>query len=159
MAEASPFAQTRAAPRAWRPTAGARQPVTVVAEPGETTGGVRALLRVEGLLVLAAASAAYAQTGSGWPLFAMLFLLPDLSMLGYLAGPQRGALVYNLGHSYVGPAVLAGMGWALAWPAVWPVALVWLAHIGFDRALGYGLKYTAGFRATHLGRLGERDPW
>ena len=39
------------------------------------------------------------------------------------------------------------------------VALVWCAHIGFDRALGYGLKYAAGFRETHLGRLGRADPW
>lgn len=38
-----------------------------------------------------------------------------------------------------------------------PVALglVWLAHIGLDRLLGYGLKYRDHFQHTHLGRLGR----
>ena len=30
-----------------------------------------------------------------------------------------------------------------------------LLLIGIDRALGYGLKYTAGFGLTHLGRIGK----
>jgi len=38
--------------------------------------------------------------------------------------------------------------------AMLPIALIWFAHIGIDRALGYGLKYTSGFKDTHLGRLG-----
>jgi hypothetical protein len=42
----------------------------------------------------------------------------------------------------------------MAWPIAGSVALIWLAHIGFDRALGYGLKYKAGFGFTHLGRIG-----
>jgi hypothetical protein len=29
------------------------------------------------------------------------------------------------------------------------------AHIGIDRALGYGLKYSTGFGFTHLGRIGK----
>jgi hypothetical protein len=35
------------------------------------------------------------------------------------------------------------------------VALIWAAHIGMDRALGYGLKETSGFTRTHLGRVGK----
>jgi hypothetical protein len=35
------------------------------------------------------------------------------------------------------------------------IAMIWLAHIGFDRALGYGLKYASGFGFTHLGRIGK----
>jgi len=113
---------------------------------GAASGGVRLLLRLEGLVVLAAALAGYSQLGAGWGAFAIAFLLPDLSWLGYLAGPRQGAAAYNVAHSYLGPVALA-------------LGLVWCAHIGFDRMLGYGLKYASGFGATHLGRLGPADPW
>ena len=33
------------------------------------------------------------------------------------------------------------------------VALIWLAHIGMDRLLGYGLKYPSAFKDTHLQRV------
>jgi hypothetical protein len=55
--------------------------------------------------------------------------------------------------------MIAGLG--MAAPLVLSIAMIWLAHIGFDRALGYGLKYSAGFGFTHLGRLllqGMRKP-
>jgi hypothetical protein len=93
--------------------------------------------------------------GAGWSVFFACFLLPDLSFLGYFAGPRIGALAYNTAHSYIG-AVACLVG-ALAWPSqVAPaVALIWLAHIGFDRALGYGLKYSSGFGFTHLGPIGR----
>lgn len=126
---------------------------------GSVTGGVRALLRLEGLAVLLLALAAYAQFGAGWGVFALLFLAPDLSFLGYLAGPRTGALAYNAAHSYAGPLALLALGVLGAMPALLAAALVWLAHIGFDRALGFGLKYAAGFSATHLGRVGRADPW
>src|SRR5262245_22092899 len=119
------------------------------------THGVRATLRTEGLLLLVAATAAYFHAGYGGLGFGLLFLLPDLSLLGYLAGPRLGALSYNTAHSTVGPLALAAAG-VLAAHAVLPYALIWLAHIGMDRAFGYGLKYAAGFRFTHLGHIGKR---
>lgn len=109
--------------------------------------------------MLALAVAAYAQFGAGWGWFALLFLLPDLSFLGYLRGPRVGALAYNAAHSYAGPLALLAAGVLGAMPALLALALVWCAHIGFDRALGYGLKYTSGFGDTHLGRIGPADPW
>ena len=123
------------------------------------SGGVRALLRLEGALVFGVALAAYAQFGAGWGVFALWLLAPDLSLLGYLAGPRVGAALYNAAHSYAGPALLLALGLFAAQP--WAVAgsLVWLTHIGLDRALGYGLKYAAGFAFTHLGRIGKADPW
>jgi hypothetical protein len=127
--------------------------------PGSANGGVRLLLRAEGLVMLAASVAAYAQFGAGWGWFAALFLLPDLSLLAYLAGPRRGALAYNAAHSYLGAVGLLAVGVLSASPLLLAAALVWCAHIGFDRLLGYGLKYSAGFAHTHLGRLGRRDPW
>jgi len=118
----------------------------------------RHLLRLEGLAVLAAATLGYAALGGSWPLFAALFLLPDLAMAGYLRGPALGALAYNLAHSHRSPAVLAAAGLVLGAEEAVAVALIWSAHIGFDRALGYGLKYPEGFAATHLGRLATPRP-
>ncbi len=34
--------------------------------------------------------------------------------------------------------------------------MIWCAHIGFDRAFGYGLKYSAGFGFMHRGRKGQK---
>ncbi len=118
-------------------------------------GAPRAILRLEGLAMLAAAMAAYAQTGKGWWLFAALLLVPDLVMLGYLAGPRIGAALYNLGHSYALPAVLGAAAFWLASPLGAALAFIWLAHIGMDRAVGYGLKYPDAFHHTHLGGKGS----
>lgn len=121
---------------------------------GATVGTVRAVLRLEGLCVLAACLFAYSKFGAGWGVFFTWFLLPDLSMLGYLAGPRVGAFTYNAAHSSIG--AVACLASSVAWPEVpAAVGLIWLAHIGFDRALGYGLKYRQGFGWTHLGPIGR----
>jgi hypothetical protein len=117
-------------------------------------GMVRTWLRVEGLLVFAAGLALYAQGERSWLLFAALFLAPDVSFLGYLAGPRSGASVYNLAHSYTLPLALALGALVMDLDTLLPFALIWIAHIGFDRALGYGLKYPTGFGHTHLGPIG-----
>ncbi len=126
------------------------------------TGGVRTLLRAEGAVVFGVALAAYAQFGAGWGVFALWLLAPDLSLLGYLAGPRVGAALYNAAHSYAGPALLLALGVLAAMPWALAGGLIWMTHIGLDRALGYGLKYAAGFAFTHLGRIGRigrADPW
>lgn len=139
--------------------------MTVDANPGAAVaGGPRALLRVEGLLVLLAGLGAYwylAGGTIGWWGF-LLFFLPDLSIFAYLAGPRAGAFLYNAAHTYLTPAALAlaaGLysGITLHDIADWTTALaaLWAAHIGFDRALGYGLKYRTAFADTHLGRIGR----
>jgi hypothetical protein len=126
-----------------------------VTATGEVTGGVRILLRLEGLTLFAGMVLLYAVWGGSWLLFALLFLAPDLSFLAYLAGSRLGAIVYNAVHSYMAPVVLLTTGFALEWPLLLSIAMIWLAHIGMDRALGYGLKYEAGFGFTHLGRIGR----
>ncbi|WP_234983790.1 DUF4260 family protein [Pseudacidovorax sp. RU35E] len=129
---------------------------------GAVHGGVRLLLRAEGAALLLFAVLAYAQMAPGqWGRFAALLLLPDLAMLGYLAGPAIGARAYNAAHSVISPVLLAGAGFATPAQAtlLWSLAAIWLAHIGLDRLLGYGLKYGRGFGHSHLGRLGPRDPW
>ncbi|MEO0557673.1 MAG: DUF4260 domain-containing protein [Bacteroidota bacterium] len=114
-----------------------------------------ALLRLEGLAIGALAVWGFALTDVSWWLFAALILVPDLGMLGYLASSSVGALTYNAVHTYVAPALLAGLVIPLGWAWGVPVALVWAAHIGFDRALGYGLKSPESFQQTHLGRVGR----
>jgi hypothetical protein len=125
---------------------------------GAVTGAVRILLRLEGLALLASMVLVYALWGGSWWIFALLLLLPDISLAAYLAGPGTGAIVYNAVHSTVIPAALAALGLALGQPLMVSLAIIWLAHIGMDRAVGYGLKYQAGFGFTHLGRIGTKTP-
>lgn len=120
---------------------------------------VRGWLRLEGGVLLGAAVAAYAGLDAGWLKFALLFLLPDVSFLAYLAGPRVGAAGYNVLHSYALPLALVVTAEATAQAGLLPVALIWLAHIGFDRMLGYGLKYPTAFQDTHLGRMGRQRHW
>jgi hypothetical protein len=122
---------------------------------GTATGGVKWLLRAEGLALFLAACALYDIWGGRWWLFVVLFLVPDVSFAAYLAGPRIGAGLYNTVHTTLVPIVLMGIGAALAVPLLTSIAIVWLAHIGLDRALGYGLKYQTGFGFTHLGRIGR----
>jgi hypothetical protein len=110
----------------------------------------RAILRIEALGVMAAACALYHLQGYSWQTFAIFFLLPDISMLGYAFGKRFGAAVYNVGHSYAIPAMIGAGGLALKNELALMAAIIWVAHIGFDRALGYGLKYPDAFRHTHL---------
>lgn len=111
------------------------------------------LLHLEGFLVLVAAGASYGHFHYSWWKFAALFLIPDLAMIGYFAGPKVGALFYNLGHTYLSVAIAGAAGLMVHWHPVLPVCLIWLAHIGFDRGLGYGLKYPTAFKDTHLARV------
>ena len=125
------------------------------AATGAATGGLRTLLRLEGLTLFIGMTLLYAVWEGSWWVYAVLFLAPDLGFLGYLAGPRAGAIVYNAAHSYLAPMVLMTTGFAISSPLMLSIAMIWLAHIGFDRALGFGLKYSAGFGFTHLGRIGK----
>jgi len=128
---------------------------TSTTETGAATGSVRILLRLEGVVLFAGMTLLYGLWDGSWWVYAILFLAPDLSFAAYLAGPKAGAIVYNAAHSYLAPVALMTAGLAMASPLVLSIAMIWLAHIGIDRALGYGLKYQAGFAFTHLGRIGK----
>lgn len=128
---------------------------TATPETGAATGGVRLLLRLEGVVLFFGMTLLYGLWEGSWWVYAILFLAPDLSFAAYLAGPKAGAIVYNAAHSYLLPVALMTAGLAIASPLTLSLAMIWLAHIGIDRALGYGLKYQAGFASTHLGRIGK----
>lgn len=113
----------------------------------------RLLLRIEGGAVCAAALAVYFDADFGWVLLLVLFLAPDLTFVGYAAGPRVGAAVYNAAHTYVGPLALGAGGIIGDSDLATQLGLIWAAHIGIDRLLGYGLKYPTRFRDTHLQRV------
>ena len=130
---------------------------TATAEPaGAVTGGLRTMLRLEGLALFLGMTLLYWVWDGSWWIYAALFLAPDLSFAAYFFGSRFGAMVYNAAHTYMVPMALMTVGFATAEPLVLSIAMIWLAHIGFDRALGYGLKYSTGFTFTHLGRIGKK---
>jgi len=116
------------------------------------------LLKTEELAEALFALACFATLPYAWWVLPATFLLPDLSMLGYLAGPRVGAVTYNFAH-HKGVAIAVGIvGWWLGQPVLMLAGSVLLFHSAFDRLLGYGLKYDTGFQDTHLGRVGVRQP-
>jgi hypothetical protein len=118
----------------------------VLTEPGF-------LLRAEGAALFVLSLFLYHFAGAGWRTFLLLFLWPDLFMLGYIWNARIGSSFYNLVHTEILPMALAGFafsGHRLPWLSF---ALIWLAHIGLDRALAFGLKYPTAFKDTHLQRI------
>ncbi len=112
-------------------------------------------LRVEALAVLALSTGLYWSTGGRWWLFAALLLVPDIAMLFYLLNQKAGSIAYNTVHSYVAALAVLIIAMGGHHNALVPYLLIWIAHIAFDRALGYGLKYPGSFRETHLGLVGK----
>lgn len=113
----------------------------------------KVMLHVEGAFILILSIYLYAQQDYGWLMFFLLLLAPDISMLGYIVNKDVGAFMYNIFHTYSVPIVLVIIGLFLTIELVLAIGLIWFAHIGMDRMLGYGLKYTTDFKDTHLSRV------
>jgi hypothetical protein len=141
--------------RPWNSTAGLWLENAMNPASPSVAGTPRLILRLEGAALLAAATFGFWMTGASWWLFAVLFLVPDVSFAAYLVSPRMGAAAYNAVHSTVGPILLGLYGLWVGPPLVLAVSLIWAAHCGFDRLLGYGLKYPSAFQDTHLGRIGK----
>lgn len=107
-------------------------------------------IKMENLLLAICCLSAYSYLDGSWTLFAILFLAPDLFMLGYAFNNRIGAYIYNLVHHYAGPLVLGLMAWQGGNLLLLQLALIWLTHISSDRVFGYGLKYNDDFKHTHL---------
>ena len=112
--------------------------------------------RLENLALVVFSVVAFVALDFAWWWLLALFLLFDVSMVGYVRSPRFGAWTYNLVHNYVAPAALGAVGIALDLRWALFVALVWAFHIAIDRTLGYGLKFTDAFTRTHLGDIGRR---
>jgi Domain of unknown function (DUF4260) len=114
----------------------------------------RVWLRLEAVAAFAAGLALYGLNGGPWLLVVPLLLVPDVSMVGYLRDARLGAFTYNLVHNWALGLAVLGMG---AWSGIAWVVLagaILIAHVGMDRALGYGLKGSS-FHDTHLGPIGK----
>lgn len=111
------------------------------------------MLRLEGAALLAAVVLIYARLDYAWWVFLLLLLAPDLSAVGYLAGNRIGSICYNAVHTSIVPLALAVAAWWVGATLGLQLALIWLAHIGMDRMLAYGLKYPDGFKSTHFDRV------
>jgi hypothetical protein len=116
----------------------------------------RVLLHAEGAAVALAAVALYFYADYPWWLLVALALAPDVSLGGYLAGPRLGRAIYNAAHTYVPPVALGAIGVITGTDVAVQLALIWTTHIGADRAIGYGLKYSSSFKETHLQRASGR---
>jgi Domain of unknown function (DUF4260) len=113
----------------------------------------RFLLHLEGMAVAAAALVIYFWAGHPWWLILVLALAPDFALAASAAGPRIGATAYDVAHTYALPVSLGAVGVVADSDAAVAVALIWVTHIGVDRAIGYGLKYPSGFKDTHLQRV------
>jgi len=121
---------------------------------GAVVPSTRSWLRLEAVAAFVAGLALYGVQGGPWLLIVPLLLVPDVSMIGYLRDARLGAFTYNLVHNWAFGLAVLGIG---AWTGIdWVVlaGAVLIAHVGMDRALGYGLK-GASFHDTHLGRIGR----
>jgi hypothetical protein len=125
---------------------------------GAVVDGPRTWLRLEGLAALVAGVIGYRATGGDLLWLIPALLLVDASMVGYLAGPHPGAVLYNLAHNWFTALVVLGIGLATAAPLVQLAGWVLIAHVGMDRLAGYGLKYAPAFGDTHLGWIGRSSP-
>jgi hypothetical protein len=119
---------------------------------------MKTLLKSDELASLLLAVLVFAQLPYAWWWLPALFLVPDLSMLGYLAGPRLGAWSYNLAHHKLLALALGAVGYLLGYPALLLAGTVLLFHISFDRLLGYGFKHETGFQHTHLEQTGQHLP-
>ena len=83
----------------------------------------------------------------------MLFLVPDIGMLGYLVNNKVGAWTYNATHLLSVAIALYILGFLFNNEYVAFAGIIMMGHASFDRILDYGLKLEKSFKQTHLGKL------
>lgn len=91
-----------------------------------------------------------------WWWYLILFLGPDISMSGYLAGNKVGAVCYNLFHHKGIAVAIILTGLLLPYVLIQIIGIVLFGHSSMDRLFGYGLKTEEGFKYTHLGIIGKQ---
>ena len=116
---------------------------------------IRPWLRAEGAAAFAAGLAGFLFLGLPWWAFALLLIVPDISMVGYVRGPRLGAILYNVAHDLATGVAIAGIGLVIGSGPVAAAGAILVAHSGMDRIAGYGLKFPDSFHDTHLGRIGR----
>ena len=116
---------------------------------------MKTILKLEELAMLVGCVILLASFHVSWWMYLVLFLGPDISMLGYLINNKAGAWCYNLFHHKGIAVALIAAGYTMDnWLLI--AGIVLFGHASMDRVAGYGLKYENGFKFTHLGEIGKK---
>ena len=83
--------------------------------------------------------------------YILLFMAPDISILGYVFGKKAGAIGYNIFHHKLLAIGVLAVGLILQNNYLLLAGTILFGHSSFDRSLGFGLKQFEGFKHTHLG--------
>lgn len=118
---------------------------------------MKTLIRLEELGLFLFSIYLFTTLSFPWWFFPLLLFAPDLSMVGYAAGPRIGAYIYNVVHHRALALLYYMAGMLLHAPVLALVGVMLFAHSSLDRALSYGLKFTDSFNDTHLGKIGNED--
>lgn len=114
---------------------------------------IKYILQLEGAAILSLAIYLFAKSNGSWWMFGLLLLSTDLAMILYLFGLKIGTFSYNLVHNYILPVGMVIFGLHFANELAVQLSLIWFAHIGMDKMVGYGLKYSTGFKHTHFEKV------
>lgn len=115
------------------------------------------LLKLEELGQFLLSIILFSQLDYTWWVFPACILLPDLSMIGYLASPKTGAWLYNFFHHKLVAIVILILGFCLSNSLITLSGIILFGHSAMDRIFGYGLKFNDNFKNTHLGWIGKKD--
>lgn len=90
----------------------------------------------------------------GW-FYLLVFLGPDISMIGYSVGNEAGAATYNFFHHKAVAVIFFLAGLMMPNELLMIIGIILFGHSSMDRMFGYGLKFSRGFKYTHLGIIGK----
>lgn len=118
---------------------------------------MKSILKIEEVFMMGLGIYLFSLLPYDWWWFLVLFLAPDIGMIGYLFSNKTGAMLYNLFHHKGIAIAIYLLGVYLASPLGQLTGVMLFSHASFDRIMGYGLKYDKGFKYTHLGEIGNND--
>ena len=116
---------------------------------------MKTLIRLEEAAMFLFGIFLFAQLPFAWWWFPVLILLPDLSMIGYVAGNKAGANMYNFFHHKAVAIIVYVIAFYLKNDVLQLAGIILFAHSSMDRFFGYGLKHFEGFHFTHLEKIGR----
>ncbi|MEN9692957.1 MAG: hypothetical protein RLZZ330_601 [Actinomycetota bacterium] len=107
-----------------------------------------AILRLEGFVLLLAATTSFVKTGQPLWWAAVIILLPDFLLTKRVKESKIGGRIYDITHTYPLPSFVMFIAVISDYEFVMPltaITLLWFSHIGFDRLIGRGEKYDGAF--------------
>ena len=111
---------------------------------------MKTLLKIEELFLFGLSIYFFSLLDYAWWWFPLLFLTPDIVMIGYLINTRIGAVIYNIIHHRALSITLYIIGSIINLSIMQLIGIILFAHSSFDRVFNYGLKYKDNFKHTHL---------